>query len=199
MGFRVQRDAVGDRSGDVVFAHDSDVPPAGSRRTAAGVIGLESSAVARSVIDEVDPGFVRAGFLGVVERSGYELGEVGARRHVAHRRFLVAEFLSVVETVTPRGEGVFGIDRRRVFDGELDRGMLGADLDGLIEHNRLDVIEIIVAVAVDAEFEDACPSLGGKGRDHGTSAGEIAEVLLRRTGPAARPHLDALGGGQCRP
>ncbi len=71
MGRGVERDAVGDRLGDVRHGH------------AAAVARLEASAVAAAVIDEVDPRLACARGLGVVERACDEAREVAL---VAHDR-----------------------------------------------------------------------------------------------------------------
>jgi len=42
---------------------------------------------------------------------------------------------------------------RRVFDGELDRRILFARLQRLGDRRRLDLVEIVIAIAIHAELE----------------------------------------------
>ena len=120
----------------------------------------------------------------------HELREIAARRHVVRRRDLhVARERAVRDRVRFRSQDVRRFEaatRRRIFDREFDRRVFLARLQRLTDDERLDLVEIVVAVAIDAEFERARRALGNDGSDHGWASGRRVRGLYR---DAARSRL----------
>ena len=143
----VQRDTVGDRLGDIRHRH----------ALAAG--RLQAAAISAAVIDEIDPGLLCSTCLRVVERARDEMREIRFVAHLVRFAHLDLRDVAAGDRVLlgvkrARGDRIaVGPEFCRILDGELDSRVPSACLQRLGKGRFLDRIQIIVAVAVDAELE----------------------------------------------
>jgi hypothetical protein len=123
-------------------------------------------------------------FFRVVERLGDELCEIRLARHVARFADLLIADLTVgdgeIVGAFATLDDVVTLDAQtsRVFDGVFDSRIVAARLQRLRHGETLRHVQIVIAVAIDAELERAA-ALGSGNRDlHCGSSSAVGVVSL---------------------